>query len=174
MKYRLKDHELQTKLDELSTEFKFSDRLQLAMRKFKQDGVYWDSNLIRVQFGKIVGFTHDDDKEWVEALTRDFEQGEDGGFDLFTAHAFYLNPDEDVEKIPEYNPYAWNKYPDVTPPEDVPMRCEIDRKDGRKGLVVAYFKEMDDGGGAWLAYDMSGYALGVCRFRPWDDGEDEE
>ena len=156
MKYRLKDQELQTKLDELSPEFKFSDRLQLAMRKFKQDGVYWDSNLIRVQFGKIVGFTHDDDKEWVEALTRDFEQGEDEGFDLFTAHAFYLNPDEDVEEIPEYNPHKWNRWPDVTPPKDVLMRAEIN---GDRKLCVVWLSNdrlakswpawVNESGGAW-------------------------
>lgn len=32
---------------------------------------------------------------------------------------------EDFETAPEYNPFGWNKWPDVTPPKDVLMRCVI-------------------------------------------------
>lgn len=32
---------------------------------------------------------------------------------------------QDFEISPEYNPNAWNSYPDVTPPEGVMMRCII-------------------------------------------------
>lgn len=41
--------------------------------------------------------------------------------DRFTVR---LNP-SDLEKIPEYNPNDWNKWPDVTPPEKILMRCVI-------------------------------------------------
>lgn len=32
---------------------------------------------------------------------------------------------EDFESAPEYNPFGWNKWPDVTPPEKILMRCVI-------------------------------------------------
>lgn len=48
---------------------------------------------------------------------------------------------EDFEIAPEYDPNAWNSYPDVTPPEGVWMRAEVQLNDeSRIYMCAAIFK----------------------------------
>lgn len=84
--YRLRNHKLQQKLDELSNGA-FSEMLK-TMGKFMAT-----KSTTHVQLGES-RFT-------------------------VTLHK------QDFEISPEYNPNAWNSYPDVTPPEGVMMRCII-------------------------------------------------
>lgn len=73
-----------------------------------------------------------------------------------------------------YDPYRWNRYPEVTPPERIPMRVEYNvplmTVFQRGGLAV--FE-----GGNWYEcipsgrHKISQFKNGrrVVRFRPWDD-----
>ena len=133
MKYRLKDRELQRKLDALSDENQFSDHLQRECESVKK----WGSTFIQVFFGPVA---------------------EPFGMP-FTAN-FRLC---DIEEVREHDPTKWNNYPEVTPPEGVWMRCETDvnaiehkirhvaKFDGRewrdylsKQVVVHRFRQWDD------------------------------
>ena len=75
-----------------------------------------------------------------------------------------------LEKIPEYNPNDWNKYPDITPPECVWMRVEFE--DGR-GSKARYLRIGD--GYFWFAGNKQGLSKNMLidnpirRFRPWED-----
>lgn len=81
-----------------------------------------------------------------------------------------ITPDM-LEKVPEYDPHKWNKYPDVTPPANISMRCEC-KVSGREYRKGAYFRRLDDEGGAW--FDIDGHLVdGVYRFRPWVGPEEE-
>lgn len=77
---------------------------------------------------------------------------------------------DEVEEVSKYNPKQWNNYPDVTPPENVPMRVEV------RSSWCGYKAQMVDG--QWR--DMRGDAIfdgpegagiegPVVRFRPWED-----
>lgn len=73
---------------------------------------------------------------------------------------------DDLEIVDEYDPDFWNVYPEVTPPEGVPMRveCQGAYRTLRTCLV---FKK-----GAWhyeSGVPFKGYetALQVRRYRPW-------
>ena len=77
---------------------------------------------------------------------------------------------DELEEVPEYNHHAWNNYPEVTPPEGVLMRVEIDSN----GILLrncAIFSGADwritsDGSAVYA----DGYTLdNVKRFRPWED-----
>ena len=77
-----------------------------------------------------------------------------------------INP-EDVETFAEYDPHAWNNYPEVTPPEGVWMRIEMLSQDGGiKTRDVAFYKA-----GRWCKFplDNGEVILGRLRFRPWDE-----
>lgn len=71
-----------------------------------------------------------------------------------------------------YDPYAWNKYPEVTPPEGVPLRCEGLHEDTghkfRAALQFAHGEFRFECGFRMLPNTR------VTRFRPWDDGEENE
>lgn len=80
---------------------------------------------------------------------------------------------QDFEISPEYNPNAWNVYPDVTPPEGVMMRVERDdygtvRRDcaifeNGKWLLTEDGKASVDSNGLYnVTFDD------VKRFRPWE------
>lgn len=79
----------------------------------------------------------------------------------------YLVP-EDLEEVPEYNPHAWNEYPDVTPPFDKDMRVELD--DGLR-YCARYHKFSD--GCFWVSTNGTCFPnylnYKVVRFRPWND-----
>lgn len=104
MKYRLKDVALQKKLDEIS-DGEFSKNLH----KF-------DENHFASYWGKTIFFTinEDDDGEELEE-SKHIREPQFG---------VWFNIGE-IEEVPEYDPNAWNSFPDVTPPEGVMMRCII-------------------------------------------------
>lgn len=74
----------------------------------------------------------------------------------------------ELEDIPEYNPHEWNNYPEVTPPEGVPMRVESKKFQNSKIVFTrecAIFRN-----GEWTHPEI-GYPMvrKSCRFRPWED-----
>ena len=89
MKFRLKDRELQQRLDEISGG-NFSKKLN-SNRRHLLDGMF------------EVFFEAPSDS------TRKFH---------------VCMADEDLETVPEFDPDAWNYWPDVTPPEG--LRCAIE------------------------------------------------
>lgn len=89
MKYRLKDRELQEKLDAISGG-DFSKKLQDPAKSEEGFAVAYGD------FPEINGLRH---------------------LSIFLA--------DEIEEVPEYDPNAWNEWPDVTPPEKVLLRAEI-------------------------------------------------
>lgn len=81
-------------------------------------------------------------------------------------------PKEQIEVIGKYDPKKWNKYPEVTPPEGVPLRCEGLHEDTghkfRAALQFAHGEFRFECGFRMLPNTR------VERFRPWDDGEEGE
>lgn len=104
-KYRLKDAELQKKFDEIS-----NGDFSRGLRRFIESG-YLGTGPNFVAFGDMqpCGFAD--------------------GFGNFRRFSVCLLKHE-LEIVKEYNPNDWNKFPDVTPPEGVLMRCVI-KKPGR-------------------------------------------
>lgn len=78
---------------------------------------------------------------------------------------------DEIEEIVEYDPRKWNKYPEVTPPTGVPMRCEWKDIDGIVHRYVASYEHIADDVYYWL--DDLDYEVDVDRFRPWNEPEDE-
>lgn len=117
MKYRLKDRELQRKLDALSDENRFSDHLQRECESVKK----WGSTFIQVVFGPVA---------------------EPFGMS-FTAN-FRLC---DIEEVREHDPTKWNNYPEVTPPEGALMRVEGEHAYAARYVVddVGGYWMSDDG-----------------------------
>lgn len=74
-------------------------------------------------------------------------------------------PKKDIEAFEEYDPTRWNKFPDVTPPEDELMRVETNGG----GMYCAMFNN-----GRWLDTDGIGIFVGVVRYRPWVSPDEEE
>ena len=86
---------------------------------------------------------------------------------------------EDFETAPEYNPFGWNKWPDVTPPSNVPMRLEVyskrentDTPEPRGGdCIIKRCARWD--GYRWIS-DGWEFCLddseenGLVRYRPWE------
>lgn len=145
-KYRLKDQELQKKLDEIS-DGEFSKNLH----KF-------DENHFASYWGKTIFFTinEDDDGEELE----ESEHIREPQFGV------WFNIGE-IEEVPEYNPNEWNSYPDVTPPEGVLMRVETEG--GRK--FCGYYHSFAEGG-CWCYEDGTvcpeAISKSVKRYRPWE------
>lgn len=93
---------------------------------------------------------------------------------------------EEIEEIPEYTPRGWNEWPDVTPPVDVPMRCEILIEEAPKGAIfkgiVILRTCLKWDGSAWRncrdgvsSFDeMFEGEIKRLRFRPWVDRDEEE
>ena len=75
-----------------------------------------------------------------------------------------------------YDPNAWNKYPEVTPPEDISLRCEgHDRDTGRPFRAILRYL---DGGFCFDSTDPRYYrslfpGMVIDRFRPWDEEGEE-
>lgn len=111
---------------------------------------------------------------WLDKMTRGlFSEA----LDLFSEDAdkieFQINDKaiitikkEDLEIVDEYCPDCWNVYPEVTPPEGVPMRveCQGAYRTLRTCLV---FKK-----GAWhyesgVPFEGNAAGLKVRRYRPW-------
>ena len=145
-KYRLKDQELQKKLDEIS-DGEFSKNLH----KF-------DENHFASYWGKTIFFTinEDDDGEELE----ESEHIREPQFGV------WFNIGE-IEEVPEYNPNEWNSYPDVKPPEGVLMRVETE---GGKKFCGFYHTFAE--GGCWCYEDGTvcpeALSKSVERYRPWE------
>lgn len=86
----------------------------------------------------------------------------------FHENHLVFQPDE-LEEVPEYNPKAWNNYPEVTPPYDVMMLIDLAKKS--YGLVGFYRHSKE--GDCWCFAD--GEIVPTClseriiRFRPKED-----
>lgn len=138
MKYRLKDRELQKALDKIS-DGDFTKQLN-ALHQYD-----FKNNLgISVPFGK----TSEGSLYACRLLA---------SFDIF-----------EIEEVGEYNPYGWNDYPEVTPPEGEWMRVEFDNRfNGNVERHVA--KYIEDGGKFYWVDDRGDDICNVDRFRPWED-----
>lgn len=141
MKYRLKDRELQRKLDEIS-DGSFSSRLADVSGEIPN--LFRQSISTRIYFG---------DK-----------------------YQFSLHATQDMlEEVPEYDPHAWNKYPEVEPPKDVWMRCENvygSEPERLERFAARYTSQYEDG--EWVdAWFSNGLRRDVTSFRPWDEGDEE-
>ncbi len=154
MKYRLKDQELQKRLDAVcGGRFCFSARLQEECKKQMGDEVIH----VEVFFmGEEVG--SDEDNEPENSIL----------------HLVRI-PKSKIEVIPEYDANDWNPWPQVTPPEGVLMRFEATYK-SEPGLTYRHCAEFNVGvweddlfGGKIIASELAS-----ARFRPWDDVEKEE
>ena len=135
---RLKDKDLEKQLDKLS-DGSFSEELAKDVIKLHDDS---GIPLMKVEFGPVVG------KSMTRRFALVFEEG-------------------DIEDAPEYNPKEWNNYPDVTPPEGVWMRCEMESVEAGIIRFGAVFRDCADDFGEWL--DPEGARVHVDRFRPWED-----
>lgn len=93
---------------------------------------------------------------------------------------------DEIEEVPEYDPKAWNEWPGVEPPRDVPLRLEVrepdedlDTPEPRFGKIRKKACACFDGNDwfYWPGRSFSSYiSIGkgdVVRFRPWV-GPDEE
>lgn len=98
MKYRLKDRELQKKLDE-ATDGEFSRRLQNDRERM--DGMILIGCMGMIEDRRRHHHTK------IQRMTLCFATDE-------------------IEEVAEYDPHGWNSFPEVEPPEGVWMRCETD------------------------------------------------
>lgn len=123
-KYRLKDQELQKKLDELSNGT-FSELIATSGGVFARE----DKSLLKIGNGRFIVVLHKEDFEAV------------------------------------YNPDAWNNYPEVSPPEGIPLRIQISR--GPKLIrLFAYYKDS-------RFYDAEGRLIHIYKrddvqFKSWE------
>lgn len=142
MKYRLKDRELQRKLDEIS-DGSFSSRLADVSGEIPN--LFRQSISTRIYFGDKYQFS------------------------------LYATQDM-LEEVREYDPHAWNKYPEVEPPKDVWMRCENvygSEPERLERFAARYTSQYEDG--EWVdAWFSNGLRRDVTSFRPWDEEDDEE
>ena len=136
-KYRLKDSDLQHHLDAISGG-EFSEALKSGNVEFDEDG------FATVRFGSS---KHENNKTLV---TEKF--------------SVFLHKDEVSF---QYDPDAWNSFPEVTPPEGVLMRVET--KTGRN--FCGYYHIYEEGG-CWCYNDgilcPKAISESVTRFRPWE------
>ena len=136
-KYRLKDADLQHHLDAISGG-EFSEALKSGNVEFDEDG------FATVRFGSS---KHENNKTLV---TEKF--------------SVFLHKDEVSF---QYDPDAWNSFPEVTPPEGVLMRVET--KTGRN--FCGYYHIYEEGG-CWCYNDgilcPKAISESVTRFRPWE------
>lgn len=144
MKYRLKDRELQRKLDE-ATDGEFSRRLQTD----------------RERMGRMI-------------LIGCMGMIEDRRRHNPTKHqrmTLCFAPDE-IEEVAEYDPHGWNDFPEVEPPEGVWMRVEWREGVVHHRAVARY--EVWGGGKEFLWVSDKRIIREVDRFRPRDDPDGEE
>lgn len=119
MKYRIKDHELQRKLDE-ATDGEFSRRLQ-------NDREHMDGMILIGCMGMIEDRRRHNHTK-LQRMTLCFATDE-------------------IEEVAEYDPTKWNNYPEVTPPEGALMRVEGEHAYAARYVVddVGGYWMSDDG-----------------------------
>lgn len=148
MKYRLKDRELQKKLDE-ATDGEFSRRLQNDRERM--DGMILIGCMGMIEDRRRHNHTK------LQRMTLCFATDE-------------------IEEVAEYDPHGWNKYPEVEPPKDVWMRCENvygSEPERLERFAARYTSQYEDG--EWVdAWFSNGLRRDVTSFRPWDEEDDEE
>ena len=74
---------------------------------------------------------------------------------------------KEIEPVEEYDPLAWNNYPEVTPPEKVWMQCEGHFTTGGKYKGGAVYD-----GEHWyvpILGTLARFNIVIERFRPWDE-----
>lgn len=152
MSYRLKDKELQKKLDTLSNENRFSEQLQKVC-----ESEYADlEKYVCVKFGK-------------DFLTGYKDYNGDESVNRF--YACILK--NDIEQYKDYNPKGWNKFSEIEPPEGVWMRLNIFRSNTREQHL--YRKAAKYVHGAWRFESGEEIHLedqdDIC-FCPWGDNEE--
>ena len=97
---------------------------------------------------------------------------------------------DELEDIPEYNPHAWNNYPEVTPPKRVLMRIEYEDSEGNLVRECAMFVDVVVAPlpSYWMTANWNGKEEDIVedayridsnnyliedgmklRFRPWSD-----
>lgn len=85
--------------------------------------------------------------------------------------AFSVSPD-DVEEVEVYDPHAWNKYPEVTPPEHAILRCEGHHLYGAKYYNALRYDAQE--GFLHLNGNPIDRATSIDRFRLWDEEDKDE
>lgn len=155
MKYRLKNKELQKQLDEISNG-DFSQKLETEARR-----------------------------RFVGVLNREIVSVYYGDFDALANRFSAIFEIDEVEEAPEYDPHNWNEWPDVTPPVEVPMRCEIWIEETPKGAIFKGIVFLPTclkwDGSAWRNCrdgvssldEMFEGEIKRLRFRPWVDPDEE-
>lgn len=137
MTWHLKDRNLEKKLIAIDPEFG---------EKLNQNCLIWDSN----KDGDLFEFKH---------FTQPLRYN-----DKLLGNLIFTG--DQLEKIYEYNPNDWNKYPDVTPPESEMMRVDCFNE---SGLLIHSCRGYWNGQ-CWMTWN--GYKLDdaqTIRFRPWED-----
>ena len=143
MKYRIKDHELQRKLDE-ATDGEFSRRLQNDRERM--DGMILIGCMGMIEDRRRHNHTK------LQRMTLCFATDE-------------------IEEVAEYDPHGWNAFPEVEPPEGVWMRGER-CVDGRTYHFAARYVPVGDSEDyEWLS--EANLSIDVDRFRPWDQEDEE-
>ena len=138
MRFRLKDRELQKKLDEIS-KGDLSDALEVCSAAVAS----------ALKRGKPTTIWFGVQPQLSLEITSDM-----------------------LEEVREYDPRAWNSFPEVEPPEGVWMRVER-CVDGRTYHFAARYVPVGDSEDyEWLS--EANLSIDVDRFRQWDDPEDEE
>lgn len=147
MKFRLKDQELQKKLDEISGgDFtkKLEEQSDKMAEEFKR---YTYVFAFRIQFGEKC---------------------------IVSERFSFLVRCTEVERINEYDPNSWNKWSEVTPPEGIPLRVKIfhakdkELKNPIYRLCGFYHKDTDE-----IIYPSANMyendQIGEILFMPWED-----
>ena len=151
MKYRLKDKELQKKLDNISGG-DFSVQLQKV-----SDDILSSLTGPGVHFGGLARVIDDRFRNLAPRFT------------------FRFHKDE-VEEVPEFNSHQWNLYPEVLPPQGAMMRIKYhdatseDRKVERGFAIFDCGQWVNDSGYPKFPNNPQNYRI---WFRPWI-GPDEE
>ena len=140
-KYRLKDQELQKKLDEISNG-DFSRQIEGNLQNIKGRGTT-DADY-RLFFGEL-----------------------SGRYEIVNRFSMLLYEHE-IEVFEEYDPNDWNAYPDVTPPEGVWMRTEHRDETDPPGIIRKVGAVFQDG--TWRNSTGEAYPsyISIKRFRPWE------
>ena len=156
MTLRLKDRELQRKLDELSNG-DFSKRLE-----------------------------NESQRRFVGVLNRQVISVYYGDFDALANRFSAIFEVDEVEWIQEYNPRAWNEWPNVEPPKNTPMRCEVWIAEAAKGAIfkgITFLQTCLKWDGSTWRHCRDGVSsrdemfegeIKRLRFRPWEDPDEED
>lgn len=76
-----------------------------------------------------------------------------------------------LEEAHEFDPKAWNKWPEVLPPEDVKMRVEYLDNTGEHYTSGRFAVINGDGSWSFDGRSFTEQRYYKFRFRPWEDPE---